>query len=141
MTAICTHPYDGGNSSADWSMRNFRNVTVEAGNNCSFLQNRRVILDKVGDDLAGAKANTSQRLAGATQALQGTPCRVASRPDSRRLECGVRPEHPGASHPVPAAADGGNVCAPVQVPRCALRPVRARLHARQVVRGRLTIRP
>jgi len=33
----------------------------------------RVILDKGGDYLLGTKANTSKRLAGATQALQGTP--------------------------------------------------------------------
>jgi hypothetical protein len=33
----------------------------------------RVILDKGGDYLVGTKENTSQRLAGATQALQGTP--------------------------------------------------------------------
>ena len=33
----------------------------------------RVILDKGGDYLIGTKENTSKRLAGATQALQGTP--------------------------------------------------------------------
>ena len=33
----------------------------------------RVLLDKGGDDLIGTKENTSQRLAGATQALQATP--------------------------------------------------------------------
>ncbi len=33
----------------------------------------RVILDKGGDYLIGTKENTSQRLAGATQALKGTP--------------------------------------------------------------------
>lgn len=33
----------------------------------------RVILDKGGEYLVGTKANTSKRLAGATQALQGTP--------------------------------------------------------------------
>ena len=33
----------------------------------------RVILDQGGDYLVGTKANTSQRLAGATQALQDTP--------------------------------------------------------------------
>ena len=33
----------------------------------------RVILDQGGDSLLGTKANTAQRLAGATQALQGTP--------------------------------------------------------------------
>lgn len=33
----------------------------------------RVILDKGGDYLIGTKANTAKRLAGATQALQGTP--------------------------------------------------------------------
>lgn len=32
----------------------------------------RVILDKGGDCLIGTKANPAQRLAGATQALQGT---------------------------------------------------------------------
>ena len=33
----------------------------------------RVILDKGGDYLIGTKANTAQRLAAATQALQSTP--------------------------------------------------------------------
>ena len=33
----------------------------------------RVILEKGGDYLIGTKENTSQRLAGATQALTGTP--------------------------------------------------------------------
>ena len=33
----------------------------------------RVILDQGGDSLLGTKAHTAQRLAGATQALQGTP--------------------------------------------------------------------
>lgn len=33
----------------------------------------RVIVDKGGDYLIGTKANTSQRLAGAAQALQATP--------------------------------------------------------------------
>jgi hypothetical protein len=33
----------------------------------------RVILDRGGDYLIGTKDNTAKRLAGATQALQGTP--------------------------------------------------------------------